>query len=87
MLECLSVLCSVSRAHMTAFYNVLNDRIVSFFILTEVILNINKFIQNYFNHKGTICFIEITLKYLVFYIMKSGDINYLVASLFCKMQL
>lgn len=46
---------------MTAFYNELNDRIVSFFILTEVILNINKFIQNYFNYKGTICFIEIKI--------------------------
>lgn len=72
---------------MTAFYNELNDRIVNVFILTEVILNIKFFIQNYFNYKGTICFIEIALKYLVFYIMKSTDIDYLVASLFCKMQL
>lgn len=68
---------------MTAFQNEPNDRIVNVFILTEVILNIKFFIQNYFNFKGTICFIEITLKYLVFYI----DIDYLVASLFCKMQL
>lgn len=72
---------------MTAFQNEPNDRIVNVFILTEVILNIKFLIQNYFNFKGTICFIEITLKYLVFYIMKSTDIDYLVASLFCKMQL
>lgn len=38
---------------MTAFQNELNDRIVNVFILTEVILNIKFFIQNYFNYKGT----------------------------------